>query len=85
MSIKTSLEGTIIAKILSNLAASEPKTTILGALLAGIVATKIDYSQLLQGDPTQIANAISAVVITVLGYYTNHSKLVGLKPPDPQA
>ena len=84
MSIKSSLEGTILGKILSNLSASEPRTTILGVVLAGIVASKLDYSQLIQGDPTQIANAVSAVVIAVLGYYTNHAKLVGPKPPDPQ-
>lgn len=75
MSIKDSLEGSIIGKVLKNLSASEPVTTLLGAVLAGLVASKIDYGKLLQKDPDQIANAVSVVVVTLLGYYTNHGKL----------
>ena len=75
MSIKDSLEGSIIGKVLKNLQASEPVTTLLGFVLAGIVAAKVDYGKLLNKDPDQIANLVSAVVIAVMGYYTNHGKL----------
>ena len=76
MSIKTGVEGTILGKVLTNLAASEPITTFLGALLAAIVALKINYSELLAGDPNQIASLISGIVIALLGYYTNNKNLV---------
>lgn len=81
MSIKDSLEGTIIGKVIKNLSASEPVTTVLGAILAALVASKIDYGKLLQKDPDQIANAVSVVVVTLLGYYTNHQRLTGLPQP----
>ena len=76
MSIKTSLEGTIIGKVIQNIAASEPVTTLLGFVLAAVVGSKIDYGKLLNEDPNQIANLISAVVIAVMGYYTNHPKRI---------
>jgi uncharacterized protein YacL len=81
MSLKTGVEGDIISKVLKNLAASEPITTILGAVLAAVVASKINYSLLLQGDSTQIASVITAIITALLGYYTNNKSLVKQQPP----
>lgn len=72
MSLTKSIEGTILGTVLKKVAASEPKTTILGVILAGAVAANLDYAKLLQGDPQQIGNAVAAIVVAVLGYYTNN-------------
>ena len=74
MSLPNAIKGDIVRKVVQNLSDSEPKTTFLGFLLAALVATKVDYGKLLAGDSTQIASAISAVVIAALGYYTNNRK-----------
>lgn len=76
MSLSTAIKGTIIEKVIKNLAASEPITTILGAILAAVIASKINWSLLLQGDSTQIASLVSVLVTALLGYFTNHGKLV---------
>jgi hypothetical protein len=80
MSLGTSIKGTVIGIVLKKLSDSEPKTTALGATLGGLIAAQIDYSKLLQGDPTQIGNAVAAVVVTLLGYFTNNKKLVKQQP-----
>jgi hypothetical protein len=72
----TSIKASIFERFLKNLAKSEPRTTIAGFVLAAVVASNVDYSALLHKDPQQIANLASAVVVAVIGYYTNHADLV---------
>lgn len=80
MSVKTAIGGKVLSTVLTKLKESEPVTTISGATVASVIAANIDYSKLLQGDPTQIGLAIGAVATGVLGYYTNHSKVVNPAP-----
>lgn len=88
MSLSTIVKGTILGNVISRVAASEPRTTIAGATLSGLIAAQIDYNKLIQGDPQQIAAAIAAVIVAVFGWFTNHSKVVApeaaSKPSDPQ-
>ena len=72
----TSLKASILERFIKNLAKSEPITTIGGAVLAAVVATNVNYTLLLHKDPQQIANLASAVVVCIVGYYTNHADLV---------
>lgn len=81
MSLSKSIEGTILGTVVKKIAASEPRTTILGTVLGGVVLAQIDYGKLLAGDPTQIGNAVAAIVVAVIGYYTNHPSLT--QPPSP--
>lgn len=74
MSLSTLIKGKILGTVISKVAASEPRTTIAGAALGGLIAAQIDYNKLLQGDPQQIAAAIAAVIVAVWGYFTNHPK-----------
>lgn len=46
-------------------------TTLLGAVLAALAATNIDYVGLLSGDWKQVSTAIAVVVVAVFGYFTN--------------
>lgn len=73
------VEGGVLSKVISNLAASEPKTTILGAILAGIVASHTSYAKLLSGDSDAISTVVAAVVVAAIGYFTNSSKPVHTK------
>ena len=72
MGLKTAIGGTVLRTVIEKVAASEPRTTALGATLGGLVASKIDYSKLLQGDPAQVGLAVAAVVVALMGYFTNH-------------
>lgn len=71
------VKGKIIGTIVDKLAQSEPRTTLAGAALASIVAANIDYNKLVQGDSQQIGNAVAAVIVVLLGYWTNHKSLAG--------
>lgn len=75
MSIGNSVKGAILSRVVSRLADDHDlKATILGAVLAGVVAVKIDYAKLLGGDPNEIGNLVAAVVVALIGYYTNKPK-----------
>jgi hypothetical protein len=76
MSLPTAIEGTIIGKIVGNLQKSEPKTTIIGAVLGVSVWSQVDWNKLLQKDPTQIALVITGLLLGVQGYWTNHKDLI---------
>jgi hypothetical protein len=75
MNLKSDIEGGILSRVVANFAASEPVTTCLGFVLAALVGAHINYSLLLQGDQTQIANIISVPIIALLGWFTNHKAL----------
>lgn len=77
MGLTSLVKGKIFQTVIDKLAQSEPRTTVGGMALAGIVAANIDYPKLIQGDPQQIGNLAAAIIVAVLGYYMNHSKLVG--------
>ena len=50
---------------------NDKKTTVLGVILATLIATKIDYTLLAAGDLSQIGMAVGALVTAVLGFYIN--------------
>jgi hypothetical protein len=76
MSLKTKLGGEVLAKVIANVQKSEPRTTLLGTVLAGAVASQIDYPALLTGNSTEIAKLVSVFVVQILAYYTNHSTVI---------
>ena len=77
MSLTSLVKGKILGTVIDKIAASEPRTTIAGAALAGLVAANIDYNKLVQGDPQQIGQAVAAVIVALLGYWANHKNLTG--------
>ncbi len=88
MGIVGSIKGKIFSTVVDKIAASEPRTTALGFVLAGIQAANIDYGKLLQKDPQQIGQLIAAIVTALLGYYINHPGITrptaSAVPTDPQ-
>jgi len=52
---------------------NDKKTTILGAILAALIMTRVDWTKVFQGDPTNIGIVVGALVTALLGYYTNKS------------
>lgn len=52
-------------------------TTIIGAVLASVLATNVDWQAVFDGDPRQISAVVVAVLVALLGYFTN-------KPVDPR-
>lgn len=83
MGLIASIKGKILKTAVNKVAASEPKTSILGALLGGIVAANIDYNKLLQGDPQQIGNAVGAAVVVLLGWFANNAHKKAVPPTEP--
>jgi len=81
MSLTTLIKGKILGTVISKMAASEPRTTIGGFILASIMAANVDYGKVFQGDPQQLGLLIAAPIVAVLLYYTNHSKLVAAPAP----
>jgi len=77
VSLTSLIKGKVIQTVVDKVAQSEPRTTGLGFVLSGIVAANIDYNKLVQGDLQQIGNLVAAVVVALLGWFTNHSKLTG--------
>ncbi len=61
----------MLNKLTSN---TDKATTVLGAILSAILVSKIDFTKLLSGDHTEIGNAVAAVVVGLLGWFTNKSK-----------
>lgn len=72
MSLSSFVKGKVLASFIGKVADSEPRTTVAGAALAGLIAAKIDYNKLVQGDPQQIGNAVAAVIVALIGYWTNN-------------
>jgi hypothetical protein len=84
MALPNFIKAQIVKTTLSNLANNNDlKTTILGVVLAGVQASNLDYGKLLQGDSTQIANAITAVLLAVFGYFTNKKAKPAATPVAP--
>lgn len=75
MSVKDAIGGKVISVALDKIAKSQHTTTVLGAVLAGVIAAQVDWSKVLQKDPQQIGNLVGACVVGLLGYYTNHEKV----------
>ena len=75
MGLESSVKGKILSVAVNKLAASEPRTTLAGAILGGIVAANIDYGKLVQKDPQQVGNLVAAIAVVLLGYWSNHSAL----------
>lgn len=67
----------MIGGALKKLADSEPRTTISGWVLAGIVGANVDYDKVLNGDRTEQSKLVGAAVLAVFSYFVNHKKLVG--------
>lgn len=80
MSISSLVKGKILGTVIQKVADSEPRTTIAGAALSGLIASNIDYNKLVQGDTQQIATAIAALLVAVISYFTNHKKVTGQAP-----
>jgi len=60
----------VIKNVLSKISADH-KTTIVGVLGAALLSANIDFGKLIEGDADQIANSVSAVVLALIGYFTN--------------
>lgn len=72
MGLVNSIKANIVKTFVQNVAKSnDHKTTLLGAVAAGVLATQIDFSKLMLGDKTELSKAVGAVVLALLGYYTN--------------
>lgn len=50
---------------------NDKKTSVLGVILAAIIALNVDYSAVFRLDPTEIGKLAGAVLTAVLGYYVN--------------
>ena len=50
---------------------NDGKATVIGAVLAALQATQIDYHKLITGDINELAKALSAGTVAVLGFYIN--------------
>jgi len=50
---------------------NDHKSTVLGAVLAGLQLVNVDYVKLMQGDSAEIGKAVGAVVTALLGWYIN--------------
>lgn len=77
MGLVGAVKNKVIGNIIAKLAASEPKTTLLGAALAALIAANVNYDKLLQFDPQEIAKAVAALLVALLGYFTNHKAVTG--------
>lgn len=75
MSLSSSIKGSILGSAIKKVADSEPRTTLLGFAAAAVLADKIDYGKLFEGDPQQIGTFVGAIVVAVFGYFTNHKEL----------
>jgi hypothetical protein len=69
------VKGSIAKGFVSKLANdNDTKTTVLGAALSGLLIANIDFGKLFANDPNEIGKAAGALVIGLLGYYTNKPK-----------
>lgn len=75
MSLSSSIKGSVLGSAIKKVADSESRTTLLGFAAAAILADKIDYGKLFEGDPQQIGNLVGVIVVAVFGYFTNHPKV----------
>jgi len=48
---------------------NDHKTTLLGAVLAAVMAIHLDWSTLTSGDPVAIGSLVGAIVTAVLGWW----------------
>ena len=68
------LKKLLVSKILSNVLdkfTADHKVTVLGVLAAALLGSKIDFGKLLEADPTEISNAATAVIMALIGFYSN--------------
>lgn len=69
---KRKAAGHVVAGVVKEAAKSnDSKTTILGAVGAGLLASQVDYGKAIGGDQAEIGKAIGAVVFALFGYFTN--------------
>lgn len=50
---------------------NDGKTSILGVVLAAIIALNVDFSKVFHLDPAECGKVAGAVLTAVLGFYTN--------------
>jgi hypothetical protein len=50
---------------------NDRKTSVLGVLLAAIIAGNVDYSAVFHLDPAECGKLAAAIVTALLGWYTN--------------
>ena len=71
--VATAFVRALLARI-----SNDNKLSILGVLAGALVATKLDWGLLLQGDAQQLGTAAGVVVTVLVGYYSG-------KPDAPKA
>ncbi len=65
---KRKIAAVVIGSTLKSLATSkDTRTTITGLIAAAVLASGVDIGKVLEGDPIQIARAVSAVLLAVIG------------------
>ncbi len=70
-----SVKGLIVKSVLGKIAGNpDSATTLLGLLAGAVVASKVDFGKLVSGDGNEIGTAIGAVVVALIGWYTNRKK-----------
>jgi len=63
----------IIKNVLSKISADH-KTTLVGVLGAALLSANIDFGKLVEGDTEHITSAVTAVVLALIGYFTNKGR-----------
>jgi len=66
--VKSAFAKSLVSKIASD---NDTKTTVLGVAASALLASSIDFSKLINGDSNEIGKAVGAIVVALLGYYTN--------------
>lgn len=59
------------------MASNDAKTTLLGIAAGGLLAANLDWAKLFNRDRAELAKAGGAVIVAMLGFYTN-------KPSEPK-
>ena len=69
----TFIKADFLKAIVGTIAKSnDHKATLLGALGVAIIGTtQVDWGKLVNGDSTEIGKVVGAIVVGLLGYFTN--------------
>jgi formate/nitrite transporter FocA (FNT family) len=81
MGLSSSIKGMMLKSFINKLASNDNKVTILSMVASTIIAAKVDYGKLVNLDPNEVGNMVGAIVIAVLGYYTNKPNKESNKEP----